>query len=212
MSSRAPPLRRGSFGRVNVRPLLRSEVEAAAATLALAFDGDPFFRYLLPRPASRARWLNWFHRCALRESFAVGGAFTVEGGPDAGAMGVYPPGTWPPSWGAKLRAWPPPPGVPSWRFFRAGLHVDRRIHALHPAGRHLYVYVLGVHPSRKGRGLGGVLLRKAASLADAAGVPSHLETSNPDNLGLYRRFGYAVKTEITTHGGPPVWTMSTERS
>lgn len=126
---------------MNVRPLLRGELETAAATLTLAFDEDPMFCHLLPRPATRAKWLRWFHR-ALNESFAVG-------------------------------------------------------------------YVLGVHPSQKGRGLGGALLCDVEGIAKSERVVAHLETSNPDNLGLYRRFGYEVQEEITAHGGPPLWTMTT---
>ena len=194
---------------MKVRPLLRSELKTAAETLALAFASDPLFVHFLPRAARRARWLRWFHMRALRESFAVDGAYTLEAGPEAGALGIYPPGAWPPSLLAELRAWPLPPGLPTWSFVRSGLHLEKRIHALHPPAPHLYVYVLGVHPSEKGRGRGGALLRHAAELAKTAGVVAHLETANPDNLSLYRRFGYEVEVEVTSHGGPPVWTMST---
>jgi ribosomal protein S18 acetylase RimI-like enzyme len=177
--------------------------------LTLAFERDPLFVDFLPKPASRAKWLRWFHLRALNEAFAVGGAYTLEAGPEAGAIGIYPPGAWPPSLLAELVAAPLPPGVPPWRFVRSGLHLERRIHALHPADRHLYVYVLGVHPSQKGRGLGGALLRHVTELAKIAEVVAHLETSNPDNVSLYRRFGFEVEAEITSHGGPPVWTMTT---
>jgi ribosomal protein S18 acetylase RimI-like enzyme len=196
---------------VDIRPLRRSELSTAAAILSLAFDADPLFRYFLPRPASRAKWLRWFHLRALNEAFAVGGAFTPAGGPETGAIAIYPPGAWPPSLLGELGATPLPRGLPPWRWVRWGLHLESRIHALHPAEPHLYVYVLGVHPSQKGRGLGGALLRHAAGLAKAAGVVAHLETSNPENLGLYRRFGYEVQVEVTSHGGPPVWTMTTQR-
>ena len=129
-------------------------------------------------PWGRARWTRWFFMRALNEAFA------------------------------ELGATPLPPGLPPWRLVRDGLHVERRIHALHPDEAHLYIYVLGVHPAQHGRGLGGALLRHAGALADAAGVPSHLETANPVNLGLYRHFGFEVKTEVTSHGGPPLWTMT----
>jgi ribosomal protein S18 acetylase RimI-like enzyme len=193
---------------MTVRPLLRPELQVAAHTLALAFDADPLFLDLLPAPAARQKWLDWFFLRALKESFAVGGAFTLEGGPEVAVMGLYPSGTWP-SWLGEIRATSLPPGIPTWRFVRSGLHVERRIHELHPEGPHLYLYVLGVHPSQKGRGLGGALLRHAMASARAAGVVSHLETSNPDNLSLYRRFGFETREEITSHGGPPIWTMTT---
>src|SRR5262249_11882089 len=155
-------------------------------------------------------WTRWGFLRALNAAFAVGGAFTFDDGPELGAMALHPPGTWPLSWIAELRATPLPLSLPPWRLLTVGRHAERLMHELHPREAHLYLHVVGVHPSQKGRGLGGALLRQAAMIADAAGVPSHLETSNPDNLGLYRRFGYEVKQEITSHGGAPIWTMTTE--
>jgi ribosomal protein S18 acetylase RimI-like enzyme len=193
---------------MGVRPLQRAEVEAAAATFVLAFDTDPLFCDFLPEPEERAKWLRWLFVRALEESLAVGGALTLDDGPEASAICLYPPGAWPPSLLAVLRAAPLPPAIPSWRFLRQGLALEHRIHTLHPAEPHVYVLVLGVHPSQQGRGLGGALLRHAEEMAGAAKVPSHLETSNPVNLSLYRRFGYEVQTELTSHGGPPVWTMT----
>ena len=188
------------------RPLLESEREEAIETLAAAFDADPLFVWLLPEKKQRRRWLGWFHRRVLNETMPVAGAFTL--GPSEGLVLSYPPGTWPPSLAGGLGAWPIPPGLPTWRLIRPGLWLDGRIHELHPKEPHLYLYVLGVHPSRKGKGLGGTLLRHISTIADSASVPCHLETSNPDNLPLYRRFGYEVQVEITEHGGPTIWTMT----
>lgn len=194
---------------MRVRPLERAELPRAAATLALAFEDDPLFRHLLPDADTRPKWLRWLHLHALTESLAVGGALTLEGGPDLGAVALYPPGAWPPSFGNQARAFTWPPGLPSIGLVRTGLAIETAIHNLHPPSPHMYVYVLGVHPEQKGRGLGGALLRHAATLAREAGVVGHLETSNPVNLPLYRKFGYEVGKELTVHGSPPVWTMTT---
>ena len=69
--------------------------------------------------------------------------------------------------------------------------------------------VTGVDPSEKGRGLGGALLRAALDEAKALGVRLYLETSNPVNLGFYRRHGLEVRDEFEVHGSPPIWTMAT---
>lgn len=189
-----------------VRPLLASERDAVLAMLVESFLNDPLFVWFLPREGQRRQWLSWFHRRVWNETGPHGGAFTTS--PDEGAILLYPPGTWPPSFGRGLAAWPMPPGLPTWRLLRPGLWIDARIHELHPPEPHLYVYVLGVHPARHGRGIGGTLLRHAAAIADAAGVPCHLETANPDNLGLYRHFGYEVRRSVTEHGGPTIWAMT----
>ncbi|MFO0555331.1 MAG: GNAT family N-acetyltransferase [Polyangiaceae bacterium] len=193
---------------MDVRPLIASELDEAAATLARAFQSDPLFTFLLPDPERRARWLHWFQLRALREAHLVGGAFTVVG-PGVGAIGLYPPGTWPASLYQQMKATPFPIGLPPWRLLTAGLHLERRMHEHHPSFRHVYVYVLGVDPSQHGRGCGGALLRHAAAMAREAKVRAHLETGNPANISLYQRFGYEVTHEITSHEGPPLWIMTT---
>jgi GNAT superfamily N-acetyltransferase len=194
---------------MTVRALEKSEIPIAAETLALSFDDDPFFCFMMPEPRSRRRWLRWFHTTALRESSAVGGAFTLEAGPEKGAIVLYPAGTWPRSFVHTIGAAPFPPGLPPSRLLTAGIPVESRIRKLHPPGPHVYVHVLGVHPESKGKGLGGTLLRHALSLAKEAGVVAHLETSNEVNLAFYRRFGFEVREELAHHGGPPVWTLTT---
>ena len=64
----------------------------------------------------------------------------------------------------------------------------------------------------KGKGFGGALMRHAGALAAEHGCATHLETSNSVNLPFYRRFDLEVVTEILSHGGPPVWTMTTPAS
>jgi ribosomal protein S18 acetylase RimI-like enzyme len=194
---------------MSVRPLRREDIGVAAPVLAAAFDEDPLFRWLLPERARRAAWLRWFHAHALGESVGAEGAYTLEDGANLGAIASFAPGRWPPPLLRSLAAIEIPPGLPTWRLVRAGIHVESRIRALHPEGPHVYVYVLGVHPDQKGRGLGGALLRHAIAQAREAGACLHLETSNPVNLPFYRRFGLDVKEEIVSHGGPPVWTMTT---
>jgi len=194
-----------------VRPLRENELETATQTLALAFDDDPLFRYLMPGRRTRPPWIRWFHRRALRECLRVGGALTIDG-PEVAVVGLYPAHTWPPSFLASVRTFPLPPlpwALPPPRLLTVGLGIESRIHRAHPSEPHVYIYVLGVHPLQKGKGFGGALLRHAKKLAEDAGARGHLETSNPVNLSLYRRFGYEVTETIEVRGAPPVWTMTT---
>ncbi len=194
---------------MSVRALHKSEIPVAASSLALAFDDDPLFCFLMPEPRSRLRWLRWFQALALHEALALGGAFTLDEGPEKGALALHPAGAWPLSLRHTIAAASLPPGLPPYRLLTAGLHVEARIRKLHPPDKHVYVQVLGVHPDSKGRGLGGTLLRHALAMAREAGCVTHLETSNEVNLPFYRRFGFVVHEEITSHAGPPVWTLTT---
>jgi ribosomal protein S18 acetylase RimI-like enzyme len=195
-----------------IRPLSPGDVPAAAAMLARAFEEDPLFRWLLPAPARREAWLRWFHTRATRESLSVGGAFCLEQGAHAGVIALVPPGRWPIPLTSVVAATRVPTAFPTPHLVFKGLHVERRMRALHPKTPHVYVVVLGVDPSLKGRGLGGALLRHALKLASDASVPAYLETSKPENVGFYRRHGFEVTGEISSHGGPPLWTLATRSS
>jgi hypothetical protein len=121
-------------------------------------------------------------------------------------MGIIPANHWPMPVHKTLAAVQIPRALPTFHFVSRGLRIERRIRALHPAEPHLYVYVVGVR--RKGEGRGAALMRQACALAKSDACKVHLETGNPINLPFYRRFDLEVVTEITDHGGPPVWTMT----
>jgi GNAT superfamily N-acetyltransferase len=81
---------------------------------------------------------------------------------------------------------------------RALLEVE---HA-HPTEPHWYLAILGVRPERTGRGLGGALLEPGLARADAEGMPSYLENSNPRNVPFYERHGFDVVAEHWLPNGP----------
>jgi ribosomal protein S18 acetylase RimI-like enzyme len=194
---------------MSVRELRADEIGAAGDTLALAFDRDPLFRFLLPEEETRAKWLQWLGRRTFGQTLAAGGAFAVEAGAGAGVIGLFPAGTWPPPMLTTIRSSGFLPAMPTYRWIVNGMRLEKLVKELHPPEPHLYISMVAVHPTMKGRGLGGALLRHGLALAKSAGMVAHLETSNPENLPLYRKFGFEVKHEVTGHGGPTVWVMST---
>lgn len=200
-------------GSLGVRPLRRGEIGPAARMLAVSFDEDPLFQWFAESARKRRAILEWFHQSSLRECFDAGGVFTLDedDGARRGVVAIVPPGQWPPPLARTLRALVIPRALSARLVFR-GAPLEREMRARHPAGDHVYVCVLGVHPSQKGSGLGGLLLRHALSIATTHRSVLHLETSNPKNLSFYRRFGLDVTSEITSHGGPTLWTMATPGS
>ncbi len=193
-----------------LRALDASEHPVAAALLGRAFDADPLFRWLYPSDGRRLGWVTWFMGVTLRQALASGTVFAVDdGGSLAGVASCIPPGRWPLGTMSFVRAGLAlPPGLPTWRSLREGVALDRAVLARHPPVPHWYLYVLGVDPAAKGRGFGGALLRAVTESADRDGVPVHLETSNPANLSLYRKFGFEVVEKLVLGDAPPVWVMT----
>ncbi len=80
-----------------------------------------------------------------------------------------------------------------------------KLHRRHASGPHWYLQMVGVEPSKQGRGLGSRLL--AHGLARASTLPVYLETDVERNVGLYRRHGFEVMEHASTAEPVPLWSM-----
>lgn len=181
------------------------------AALARSFDEDPLFRWMLPDPSARFAWTSWFHRVSVDNVLPAHTAFTLEEGPDRGAITIIPPGGTGPSVGALLKALTrPPKKLPTSRLLFSGLRIEHRVDSIRPRAPLVYVHVLGVCPTHKGKGYGGALLGEALKLGAKLGVPVYLETANPVNLGFYGRYGLKVREEFRIGDAPTLWTLQTD--
>lgn len=77
----------------------------------------------------------------------------------------------------------------------------------HPAEPHWYLPFLGVVPAFQGEGIGSALLEASLASCDAAGLPAYLESTNPRNVPLYRRYGFEVSGSIRAGECPPLIPM-----
>ncbi|MEI7519439.1 MAG: GNAT family N-acetyltransferase, partial [Mycobacteriaceae bacterium] len=98
------------------------------------------------------------------------------------------------------------------RAFHGRLGVARALteamKAVHPEEPHWYLAMIGSDPQFRGGGFGHALMRSRLDRCDAECAPAYLESSNPDNIGYYQRFGFEVTGEIPMPGGgPSLWPM-----
>lgn len=202
---------------IDIEPLGRSPKEYGDAGIvgARAFQHDPFFEFLAPRPLQRARGLALFCRAYVS---VLGSAGYVLGArqQDRRLVGVaawVKPGRYPLPIPAQLRQ----AAEAFWALvIRPQALVDGTKYLLaleraHPRERHWYLQLLVVDPPLQRCGIGGMLQRPVLARADEEGLPCYVETQNPDNLPYYGRFGYEVveKLNPVLHG-PPVWTLRRE--
>ena len=93
------------------------------------------------------------------------------------------------------------------RLFKV-LKREKYIKNLHPKEEYIYLWFLGVHPKNQGNGTGSKLLDELNSLADEKKLTICLETSNPKNIELYKRFGFEIYHEWNSDFiSFPVWFM-----
>jgi ribosomal protein S18 acetylase RimI-like enzyme len=176
---------------------------AMAALLADAFVDDPFVSWFYPNVATRhAKFRHLMSRLlgATRPYNRV-----LRTATDGACALWIPPGR------SALSAWAACrmiPAVPSFagmtaRTLTALQNLDRH----HPNKPHWYLFVVGSAPDRRGQGHGRAVIDPVLSDCDRAGLPAYLESSNPDNIPYYERFGFRVRGELTSAGAPPLTAM-----
>jgi GNAT superfamily N-acetyltransferase len=188
---------------VEIRPLDRSEFDAAAQIFADAFLDDPGWLAVGPdRRAHRHSVLRRFHRAALnvidRYGRPIYGAFadgSLAGVAATFAAGKYPPPAWTILYfvpGFLLAG--PGPIVRGLRFSSVQEHG-------HPETEHVYLWFLAVDPKQQRGGIGRALL---ARVYENATAPVYLDTANPANVPYYASNGFE---EIGSAAGPRGATM-----
>lgn len=194
---------------LTVRPAHRTDVAALAKTLARAFHDDPVFCWLQPSSARRIAALPGFFGAMARHHFLPGGGVEVAVSADGvGAAAMWdPPGRQPEQVRELIGLLPAVV-----RLFRGRIPVARalseQMKAHHPEEPHWYLGMIGSDPRVRGGGYGTALMRSRLDRCDAEAAPAYLESSNPDNIPYYMRFGFDVTGEIAMPGGgPSLWPM-----
>ena len=75
---------------------------------------------------------------------------------------------------------------------------------------HWYLAVLGTASDQQSRGLGSKVLRPMLERCDRMGMLAYLESSNPANVGFYRRHGFETTGELVLGGEVLVTLMTRE--
>ncbi len=190
--------------------LTSEDAGAAGRVGAAAFDNDPLFSVLWPRPVHRSKTL----RSVLRAEALIaaekdsGGAAVVDGAVAGIALWARPGVKRTPRQNLRealggLRALGEPPTLVP------GVRVLMALEKRRPKEPHHYLGVLAVDPAAQGRGIGHQLIEEGLALSDSEGVPTFLETAKDANLAWYSRFGFEVTEELRPHDSlPPIWTMT----
>jgi ribosomal protein S18 acetylase RimI-like enzyme len=77
----------------------------------------------------------------------------------------------------------------------------------HPTEPHWYLPLIGVDPAQQGKGYGSELLKHALRRCDADQKVAYLESTNPKNIPLYERHGFALLGTIQAGTSPPISPM-----
>lgn len=85
-----------------------------------------------------------------------------------------------------------------------------KMHQARLAEPHWYLSVLGTSPDQQSKGLGSRVLAPMLERCDRNGMLAYLESTNPANVGFYRRHGFEPIDEFYLADGVLITPMSRE--
>ena len=182
-----------------IRKLDPSQLEAASNALIMGFSSDPFQRWLMPDPTIYYKnFKKWTHNTCL-QSFSAQGVYGDENN--------YGTAAWfPPRFDIDLthisETYKDIPKDRIEEAFKIFEEIgESRVHDA------WYLEYLAVDPSTQGSGLGSLILKESLKVIDELGEAAYLESSNPQNMSLYERFGFRFLKKIQVGSSPQINTM-----
>lgn len=187
---------------------------AVRTLFARAYVDDPLLRWIFPDDATRleatAAWLGVYVERYLRTGGAASERARVTeagGGLTGAALWRWPDDAFPggelPTTVGLLTALVGPAHAAAVGAAMAAESGAR------PTGPHAILHFLAVDAAHRGWGNARRLVDDGVARAQADGLPVLLETTNPVNVPIYERLGFAVHAEVTLgDDGPRLWVMT----
>jgi GNAT superfamily N-acetyltransferase len=184
-----------------IKTATASDEAAVIAVVVLAFSADPAARWTWPDPQQYLRHFPSFVRAFGGKALAHGSAYYVDG--YAGAALWLPPDVHPEE-DALITLLQRTASEP---MRQDGFAVFEQMGCYHPREPHWYLPLIGVDPFQQGKGYGSALLQHALLPCDRDHTLAYLESSNPKNIPLYERHGFALLGTVQVGTSPPIFPM-----
>ena len=186
------------------RHALAADLPILSAVLSQSFHDDPQMVFLFPDQATRDADLRVMFTTIATAGLRRGHTYVLDDAVGAiSAAAIWSPPEVEPLADAEVG---PLVEAIVGRYGDEGLMrvgaMGEAMDANHPHDPHLYLFIVGVDPSRQGQGLGETLLAPTLAHCDATGTAAYLESSNPRNIGFYQRLGFNTVSEFYPEGGP----------
>jgi ribosomal protein S18 acetylase RimI-like enzyme len=184
-----------------IRTATASDADPAIAVVTLAFSTDPAARWTWSDPQQYLRHFPRFVQAVGGNAFTHGSAYYMDG--YTGAALWLPPAVHPDkdTLIALFKRTVPEPRQ------QDVFAVFEQMGRYHPKEPHWYLPLIGVDPFHQGKGYGAALMQHALLPCDRDKQCAYLESTNPKNIPLYERHGFAVLGTIQVGTSPAVCPM-----
>jgi ribosomal protein S18 acetylase RimI-like enzyme len=184
-----------------VKTAMESDEASVIDALKLAFAADPAVRWVWPDPQKYLSNFSTFAKAFGGKAFANKSAHYI--GNYSGAALWLPPNVHPEV--DQLISLLQSTGSNEAK--NDGPEIFEKMSSYHPDEPHWYLPLLGVDPLHHGKGLGSALLQHALAMCDHDNKSAYLESSNPRNISLYKRYGFELLGTIQVNRSPSIFPM-----
>jgi len=183
-SSGRTPVVTSSAATLVTRDAIPRDAYALTELLIAAFEASPLAGWLEPDPRRRRRSAIDYVGPLVQQTIRAGIVRLAE--LDGVIVGAA-------LWSLHLSAGPPVANVEAvCEVSRRRDRLDRFTEKHRPQARHQQLVYLGVHPERRGRGIGGHLLTSHHTLLNATGTPAYAVVVDKGSRDVFERHGYAA--------------------
>jgi len=183
---------------MNLLPITQQTCHEAAWVLAAAFVDEPVSQMIYKKMSPEKRQRNLFLDFAVELDVCVRFGYPLqicEGGKVIAAAAIYQPGAYPPPLLEQIRIFIKSIWGHEYFDLRPWLVWLAESNKTHPQKAHYFLEYLGVLPEYQGKGYGSAILRSITTKADTENVGCYLETTSPQNVPLYQRYGFKTFKE-----------------
>ena len=179
-----------------VRPATQGDVRSAIQVLVLGFSTDPVARWCWPEPDLYIEAMADFADAYGGKAFEAGTGYLVD--ECRGSALWLPPGIEPDD--ARIEEVVGRTMPESKQEALGG--ALQELASFHPENPHWFLPLIAVDVAWQGKGLGSALMKYAVAKCDEDETSAYLESSNPQNISLYERYGFEVIGEVQIRSGP----------
>lgn len=184
-----------------VKTATTADEQRGIDTIVLAFSSDPVVRWVYSTPHDYLQYFPEFVRIYAGKAFEHGTAYYTE---DFAAAALWlPPGVQPDEDELIELIQDTVPEDRQEHMFS----VFEQIESYHPTEPYWYLPLIGADPTHQRKGAGSALMKHALDRCDREGTLAYLESSNPENISLYVRYGFEILGVIQVGTMPPLIPM-----
>lgn len=161
--------------------------------LAASFDANPAVNDTISPGGNRAKKMRALMEYLIDTGFAKHGVYITKD--KLGAFILYDPIEYPKTFSDTFRQLKLVHRCIGWSRLKYASAKDKKMKSFRPGDSHLYLSMIGTHPSAQGKGIGSLMLNHIFGLSAATSKTIYLETSVQSNVEMYKKKNFVVHGE-----------------